>query len=142
MSMPRFLFERHPEIEIAHDWALAGFLTIDAPKESTPRAKRHRRTIDIIVAQLIMQMDALPAEGLTLGGEWPADAIDEDALRVWVAKSHAVMVRVAMTEDGTVSAEIRAVDEDDYADAPERTLTENQPCFRIANGDGLDISST
>ena len=32
---PRFLFERHPEIEVSHGWALAGVLTIDVPKVGT-----------------------------------------------------------------------------------------------------------
>ena len=67
-----------------------------------------------------MRREALPADGLTLGGEWPADAVDEDVMRGWVARSFSVMLRVAMSEDGDIRAEIRIADEDDYADAPER----------------------
>jgi hypothetical protein len=120
---PKFLFERRPDIESAHDWLLAGYLTVDVPKKPVPPAKRHRPVIDAIVAELMVaaQMGDLPDDGVTLGGTWPwnADA-DEGVLRAWIARSLTVMLRVMVCDDGNTRAEIRVPYEVEDEPEPKR----------------------
>ena|ERR1700722_3432689 len=86
----KYLFERHPEVEVSHNWLLAGVLTIDIPKAALPLTKHRRQGIDAIVAQLIVesQMGDWGTDTAALGGPWPDDArYSDDALRAWAARS-------------------------------------------------------
>lgn len=125
IETPRFLFERHHDVEVTHGWSLAGVITVDIPKEPMPRARRHRRTIDAIVGQLILaaQLGAMPADGAMLYGEWPSSSIDtddNDAMADWVARSLVVMLRVIARPDGTLRVEIQVPNDDDYGPGPGR----------------------
>ena len=109
----KYLFERHPEVEVSHNWLLAGVLTIDIPKAALPLTKHRRQGIDAIVAQLIVesQMGDWGTDTAALGGPWPDDArYSDDALRAWAARSTTAMVRVRV-QDEHVCAEIRMLDE-------------------------------
>ena len=113
MSSPLWLFERHADVEDYRGWWLAGCLAVDIPRGAT-LSERQSQMIDAILAQLVvaMRLGALPAEGVTLGGEWSEDgsAITEDVLKAWWGKSLNVEVRV-VGENGR--AEFRLPDEED-----------------------------
>jgi hypothetical protein len=75
------------------------------------------------VGQLLLaaQTGGLPADGPTLGGEWPASVIDSDArdaMADWVSRSLTVMLHVALTEDGHIRGAVRVLDEDDDEPSP------------------------
>jgi hypothetical protein len=86
---PKFMFERRSNVEAAHDWLLAGILTIDAPKAPMPRAKRYQRTVNDIVAALIAaaETDTMPTDGLTIGWQGDEPDIEDDALAAWRERS-------------------------------------------------------
>jgi hypothetical protein len=117
------MFERRPDIESARDWLLAGYLTVDVPKEPVPPAKRHRPVIDTIVAELMgaAQMEDLPNDGVMLGGTWPWDAdVGEGVLKAWIARSLTVMLRVTVGDDGNTRAEIWVPYETEDEPGPKR----------------------
>jgi hypothetical protein len=107
------------DVEVAHDWLLAGHLTIDVPKQRMTRgklsAKRHRRTINAIAEALAVaaQSGTLPADKLTIGwrpGDRPLDPLSTEgnAFPAWRKRSLNVLVRVVKRENGDIRAEILA----------------------------------
>jgi len=106
---PKFMFERRSDVEAAHDWLLAGILTIDAPKAPMPRAKRYQRTVNDIVAALIAaaETDTMPTDGLTIGWQGDEPDIEDDALAAWRERSLTFMLRAYVREDGHMLAEVR-----------------------------------
>lgn len=110
VEAPRFLFERRPDVEAAHGWLLAGWLTVDVPAAPLPPAERHQDMINDIVAALIAaaKADAMPADGLTLS--WPGD---EDELAAWRERSLTLRLCASQDGGGHVSVKIKTTAEDE-----------------------------
>jgi hypothetical protein len=114
LETPRFLFERRPDVETAHDWLLAGILTIDVPREPMPLAKRYRHAVNDIIEALIVaaQTDAMPADGLTIGWQGDERDIEDDALEEWRKRSLTFMVRAYMRDGDQVRVEVRVAEDE------------------------------
>ena len=116
---PRFLFTRRADVERSHNYLLAGILTLDIPRSFIPPARRCQQAINEIVCFLVAaaQTGALPADGATLGGTWPAGADDDTvAMGAWVERSLTVQLYAELDERGHVCGHVRVLDDDDDED--------------------------